>query len=117
LNDIGRKIDLLPSGKSELFFELGGPAYRLMQRIGVIKGVGPSVLRRRIIFIAITLASALCTHGDGRTYVRSHATLGIPAGLRQIRPLLCRRSIDLRGCHSLPNGQLDEVIGPLGLPV
>lgn len=47
-------IDLLPSGESELVFELGGPAYRMMQRIGVIKGAGPSVARRTVAFIAVT---------------------------------------------------------------
>lgn len=35
-------------------FELGGPAYRLMQRIGIIKGSGPNVGRRTIAFVAIT---------------------------------------------------------------
>ena len=32
--------------ESELEFELGGPAYRLMQRIGLIEGAGPSLGRR-----------------------------------------------------------------------
>ena len=69
MDDIGRKIDLLPLGKSELFFELGGPAYRLMQRIGVIKGAGPSVLRRSIIFIAITwLPLFILTAIEGHTF-------------------------------------------------
>jgi hypothetical protein len=40
MNDTQTAIDLLPSGESELVFELRGPAYRLMQRIGVIKGAG-----------------------------------------------------------------------------
>jgi hypothetical protein len=38
----------------EPFFELGGPAYRLMQRIGIIKGIGPSIGRRIVAFIAVT---------------------------------------------------------------
>ncbi len=38
----------------EPVFELGGPAYRLMQRIGIIKGAGPCVGRRTVAFIAIT---------------------------------------------------------------
>ena len=38
---------------SHLYFERGGPAYRLMQRIGVIKGE-PSILRRIVIFLALT---------------------------------------------------------------
>jgi hypothetical protein len=38
----------------EPLFELGGPAYRFMQRIGIIKGTGPSIARRSVAFIAIT---------------------------------------------------------------
>jgi hypothetical protein len=37
----------------EPIFELGGPAYRLMQRIGIIKGAGPSIRRRIIAFILL----------------------------------------------------------------
>ena len=40
--------------ESELEFELGGPAYRLMQRIGLIQGAGPSIGRRVIGFLLIT---------------------------------------------------------------
>ncbi len=43
-----------PSEAFDLEFELGGPAYRLMQRVGVVKGAGPSVVRRSLWFIAIT---------------------------------------------------------------
>jgi hypothetical protein len=39
---------------TELDFELGGPAYRIMQHVGVIKGAGPSVGRRSLCFLAIT---------------------------------------------------------------
>ena len=39
---------------SELEFELGGPAYRLMQRVGLIKGAGPSIGRRSVGFLLIT---------------------------------------------------------------
>ena len=39
--------------EQDLRFEMGGPAYRLMQRIGVIRGAGPSVLRRSLAFLAI----------------------------------------------------------------
>jgi hypothetical protein len=39
--------------ESHLYFERGGPAYRLMQRIGVIRGV-PSIHRRIVIFLALT---------------------------------------------------------------
>ena len=41
------------ANESHLYFERGGPAYRLMQRIGVIKGE-PSILRRIVIFLALT---------------------------------------------------------------
>ena len=41
------------ASESHLYFERGGPAYRLMQRIGVIKG-GPSILRRIVFFLALT---------------------------------------------------------------
>jgi hypothetical protein len=40
--------------ESELEFELGGPAYRLMQRIGLIQGAGPSLGRRVVGFLLIT---------------------------------------------------------------
>lgn len=40
--------------ESELEFELGGPVYRLMQRIGLIRGAGPSIGRRAIGFLLIT---------------------------------------------------------------
>ena len=40
--------------ESELRFELGGPAYRLMQRVGLIVGEGPSVGRRIVAFLLIT---------------------------------------------------------------
>lgn len=40
--------------RSELYVERGGPAYRLMQRIGIILGEGPSVGRRIVAFWAIT---------------------------------------------------------------
>ena len=40
--------------ESQLEFELGGPAYRLMQRIGLIQGAGPSIGRRVIGFLLIT---------------------------------------------------------------
>ncbi|HQT77229.1 MAG: hypothetical protein B7Z80_06000 [Rhodospirillales bacterium 20-64-7] len=46
--------DRAPAQQFEPIFELGGPAYRLMQRIGIIKGSGPSIGRRSIAFIAIT---------------------------------------------------------------
>lgn len=42
-----------PAGGLQPIFELGGPAYTIMQRIGIIKGAGPSVLRRSIAFIAV----------------------------------------------------------------
>lgn len=38
----------------ELYFERGGPSYRLMQRIGLMRGEDPSVGRRIIGFLALT---------------------------------------------------------------
>jgi hypothetical protein len=40
--------------ESKLEFQLGGPAYRLMQRMGLIRGEGPSIGRRMIGFLLIT---------------------------------------------------------------
>lgn len=42
------------AGELEPIFELGGPAYRLMQRVGIIKGRGPSIGRRTVAFIVVT---------------------------------------------------------------
>jgi len=39
---------------SHLYFERGGPAYRLMQRLNVVKGDDPSINRRIVIFLALT---------------------------------------------------------------
>lgn len=38
----------------DLEFEMGGPAYRLMQRIGIVQGSAPSVGRRSLAFILVT---------------------------------------------------------------
>jgi len=38
----------------ELYFERGGPVYRLMQRIGLIRGDDPSIRRRIVVFLALT---------------------------------------------------------------
>ncbi len=40
--------------ESKLEFQLGGPAYRLMQRIGLIRGEGPCLGRRMMGFLLIT---------------------------------------------------------------
>jgi hypothetical protein len=40
--------------EGELYFERGGPSYRLMQRIGIIRDENPSVRRRILVFLAIT---------------------------------------------------------------
>ncbi len=40
--------------ESKLEFQLGGPAYRLMQRLGLIRGEGPCIGRRMIAFLLIT---------------------------------------------------------------
>jgi hypothetical protein len=42
------------ANENELYFECGGPSYRLMQRIGLIRGDDPSVHRRVLCFLAIT---------------------------------------------------------------
>jgi len=44
--------DLVNEG--ELYIERGGPAYRLMQRIGLIRGDDPSVARRIVAFLGVT---------------------------------------------------------------
>ena len=48
------RVPTLPSEEIEPIFELGGPAFRLMQRVGIIRGRGPDVSRRSIAFIVIT---------------------------------------------------------------
>ncbi len=60
------------ANEQELYFERGGPSYRLMQRIGLIRGEDPSVRRRTIAFLAITwvpllILSALEGHALGPT--------------------------------------------------
>ncbi|MEK6260919.1 MAG: hypothetical protein AABP62_20145 [Planctomycetota bacterium] len=42
------------NNERELYFERGGPSYRLMQRIGLVRGDDPSVRRRIIGFLALT---------------------------------------------------------------
>jgi hypothetical protein len=44
----------VPAREAELYFERGGPTFRLMQRLHVIKGEGPSVARRILVFLALT---------------------------------------------------------------
>jgi len=61
-----------PQHELEPLFELGGPAFRLMQRIGVIQGSGPSIGRRSVAFIAIAwvpllLFTSLEGHAIGPT--------------------------------------------------
>lgn len=43
-----------PANEADLSFEMGGPAYRFMQRVGLIQGAGPSIGRRFIGFLLIT---------------------------------------------------------------
>ena len=47
-------MNLVVANESELYFERGGPTYRLLQRLSVIQGDGPSVQRRIIFSIAVT---------------------------------------------------------------
>jgi hypothetical protein len=42
------------ANESDLYIERGGPAYQLMQRMGLIRGEGPSVRRRIVVFLAVT---------------------------------------------------------------
>lgn len=51
MRDDRSAADILPLQEFEPIFELGGPAFRIMQRIGIIKGRGPSLGRRIIAFI------------------------------------------------------------------
>ena len=50
----GSAPELASQRELEPLFELGGPAFRLMQRVGIIQGNGPSVGRRAVAFIVIT---------------------------------------------------------------
>src|SRR5512143_4236819 len=55
---------------SERYFERGGPFYRLMQRVGLIRGEGPDIPRRIAAFFCITwlpllFLSALDGHALG----------------------------------------------------
>lgn len=79
MNDASATLDhadltptLSPQRELEPIFELGGPAFRLMQRIGVIQGSGPSIGRRSIAFIVIAwvpmfLFASLEGHAIGPT--------------------------------------------------
>jgi len=49
----GPESGVLANG-ADFYFERGGPVYRLMQRIGVIKGAGPSVERVVLFAVAVT---------------------------------------------------------------
>jgi hypothetical protein len=42
------------TNERDLYFERGGPSYRFMQRIGLVRGEDPSVVRRIIAFLALT---------------------------------------------------------------
>lgn len=53
MTDMERTSPILEH-EADIYFERGGPVYRLMQRIGVIKGEGPSLGRRFFFFILIT---------------------------------------------------------------
>jgi hypothetical protein len=92
--------DLPPrlSSQQELepIFELRGPAFRLMQRVGIIQGSGPSLGRRSIAFLIIAWVPLL-----GFASLEGHAigptpALVVPAGLRRLCSLLHRRPTDIR---------------------
>jgi hypothetical protein len=42
------------ANEHDLYFERGGPAYRLMQRLGLIRGEDPSIHRRIFAFLILT---------------------------------------------------------------
>ena len=48
------QVGARPTPEPDLGFEFGGPAYRLMQRLRIIEGAGPSVMRRSLAFLAVT---------------------------------------------------------------
>jgi hypothetical protein len=55
------------ANEADFYFERGGPSYRLMQRLGVIQGDGPSVERRIVFSIAVTwIPLLLFAFLDGR---------------------------------------------------
>jgi len=60
------------ANEADLYFERGGPSYQLMQRLGLIRGADPSILRRSIAFLALTwlpllVLSLLDGHALGQT--------------------------------------------------
>jgi hypothetical protein len=63
----GQAANPKPDHDAELFFELDGPACRLMRRIGIIQGSGPSVGRRSVAFILVMwVPMALLAVADGQ---------------------------------------------------
>ena len=50
----GDSINTILARESELQFEIGGPVYRLMQRLGLVKRDDPCIGRRIICFLLIT---------------------------------------------------------------
>lgn len=86
-----------PEQPLEPFFELGGPAYRLMQRIEIIKGIGPSIGGWTIAFIAVTWFRLLVFAGLERYAIGPTPCASLAAGFCDLRPLLHCRSADLRG--------------------
>jgi len=65
-------MSTIVANEADLYFERGGPSYRLMQRVGLIRGDDPSILRRSIGFLALTwlpllLLSLLDGHALGQT--------------------------------------------------
>ena len=69
---MAQAMGLTLPNESELYFERGGPVFRVMQRIGVIKGEGPSIKRRVLCFIALTWVPLLVfAMVDGRALGRT----------------------------------------------
>ena len=83
-------IDVLPSGESETVLRTWWTSLSVDAARRRHQGCWPSVLRQ---LHRHHMASALLYSRQCKTYVRSHATLGISSGLRHIRPFLSGPSI------------------------
>ena len=50
----GDNMDTILAREAELQFEMGGPVYRLMQRLGLVKRDDPCIGKRIVCFLLIT---------------------------------------------------------------
>ncbi len=116
------KMKFIVANESELYIERGGPAYRLMQWIGLIRGDDPSVERRIVAFLAVTCVPLLVLSCVGRARPRADSAGVATPGLRRVRAFprrgaasLHRRSdhwasSDRRGT-AFPAGRLGDAGG------